>query len=105
MTSEEFVKNFYTERQKLVTLYFDQGTKTEVSELIQALDLDEKKKEILRRVLMAILRDAFYTTLMGLEGETQIGDRQEIYKLTDEQGNELTGGEIEAFAWEYFHNK
>ena len=41
---------------------------------------------------------------MGLEGEAQIGERQESYKIEDENGNELTGGEIESYAWEYFHN-
>lgn len=51
-----------------------------------------------------VLRDAFYTTLLGLDGEAQIGERQETFKIEDENGNELTGGEIESYAWEYFHN-
>ncbi len=72
--------------------------------MIQSLNLDHKQLGTLKEILMATLRDAFYTTLLGLDGEAQIGDRQEAYRLTDEQGNELTGGEIEAFAWEYFHN-
>jgi len=104
MTPEEFVKNFHKERQQLVDLYFDEQGQTDVSKMIQSLNLDDKKLGTLKEILMATLRDAFYTTLLGIDGEAQIGDRQETYRLTDEQGNELTGGKIEGFAWEYFHN-
>jgi hypothetical protein len=55
--------------------------------------------------LDAVLRDAFYTVLLGLDGEAQIGGHQETYEITDENGNILTGGEIESYAWEYFHNR
>jgi len=104
MTPEEFVKNFYLERKSLVDLYLSSNKKTDVSILIEDLQLDEQKTEKLRQLLNGILRDAFYTTLLGLDGEAQIGERQETYKIEDESGNELTGGEIESYAWEYFHN-
>jgi hypothetical protein len=104
MTSEEFVKNFYIERQRLIDLYFDGQEQTDVSKMIQSLNLDDNKLKTVKEILIATLRDAFYTTLLGIDGEAQIGDRQEMYRLTDEKGNELTGGEIESFAWEYFHN-
>jgi hypothetical protein len=104
MTSEEFVKNFHTERQRLIDIYFDYKGQTDVSKMIISLDLDEKKTEIVRNILMATLRDAFYTTLLGLDGEAQIGGRQENYQLTDELGNNLASGQIESFAWEYFQN-
>jgi hypothetical protein len=102
MTSEEFVENFYVLRQKLVDLYFDPQGSTEVSKMITDLNLDDPRKKILKEILMGALRDAFYTILLGLEGEAQIGNRQEMYHLTDKQGNALTNGEIESFAWEYF---
>ena len=104
MTPEEFVKNFYLERKSLVDLYLSSDNKTDVSKLIEDLQLDEEKSEKIRQILYGVLRDAFYTTLLGLDGEAQIGERQEIFKIEDENGNELTGGEIEGFAWEYFHN-
>lgn len=104
MTPEEFVKNFYLERKSLVDFYLSSKNKTDVSKLIVDLKLDEQKTEILRQILNGVLRDAFYTTLLGLDGEAQIGERQEIYKIEDENGMELTGGEIEGYAWEYFHN-
>lgn len=104
MTPEEFVKNFYLECKTLVDLYLNADNETDVSKLIADLQLDEQKTEKLRQILNGVLRDAFYTTLLGLDGEAQIGERQETYKIEDENGNELTGGEIEGFAWEYFHN-
>lgn len=104
MTPEEFVKNFYLERKSLVDLYLSSDNDTDVSKLIAELQFDEQKTEKIRQILNAVLRDAFYTTLLGLDGESQIGERQQRYKIEDENGNELTGGEIEGYAWEYFHN-
>lgn len=104
MTPEEFVKNFYLERKTLVDLYLSSDIETDVSKLIADLQLDEQKTEKLRQILNGALRDAFYTTLLGLDGEAQIGERQETYKIEDENDNELTGREIESYAWEYFHN-
>ncbi|WP_333627536.1 hypothetical protein [Sphingobacterium siyangense] len=104
MTPKEFVKMFYLERKSLVDLYLNSNHKTEVSKLIADLKLDEEKTEKIRQILNVVLRDAFYSTLLGLDGEAEIGERQENYKIEDENGRELTGGEIGSFAWEYFHN-
>jgi len=104
MTADEFVKAFYQERQSLIDTYFNADSKTDVSLLIQSLNLDDKGTERLRQILNSALRDTFYTILLGLDGEASIGNKQIMYKLFDEENNELTGGEIEAFAYEYFHN-
>lgn len=104
MTPEEFVKNFYLERKMLVDLYLSSDKETDVSKLISNLELDEQKTEKIRQLLNGVLRDAFYTTLLGIDGQARIGKRQEVYTIEDENGNELTGGEIEGYAWEYFHN-
>ena len=104
MTADEFVKGFYLERQSLIDTYFSADSKTEVSTLIQSLNLDDKGIERLRQILSGSLRDTLYTILLGLDGEASIGDKQTMYKLFDEENNELTGGEIEASAYDYFHN-
>jgi Elongation factor Tu C-terminal domain len=104
MTADEFVKGFYLERQSLIDTYFNVDSKTEVSVLIKSLNLDDKQTERLRQILNGSLRDAFYTTLLGLDGEANIGNKQILYKVVDEDNNELTGGEIEIAAYEYFHN-
>jgi len=104
MTAEEFVKGFYLERQKHIDNFFNAGSNSEVAALIQSLNLDDKGVERIRQILNGSLRDTLYTILLGLDGESSIGDKQIMYKLFDEENNELTGGEIETFAYEYFQN-
>lgn len=104
MTPEGFVKGFYLERQFLIDSFFDPENRSEVAAIIKSLDLDEKQTERLRQVLSGALRDTLYSVLLGLEGEASIGGIQTTYKLLDEENNELSGGDIEAFAYEYFHN-
>jgi hypothetical protein len=104
MTAEEFVKEFYIERKSLIEFYLKSDKQTDVGQLIASLNLDAEKSERLRQILNAVLRDAFYTVLLGLDGEAQIGTKQEAYKILDENEGEITGGEIETYAWEYFHN-
>ena len=103
MTADEFVKGFYLERQDLIDTYFNAESRSEVSELIKALNLDDKANERLRQILYGSLRDTLYTILLGLDGEASIGGKQAVYKLFDEENNELTGGEIEVSAYDYFH--
>lgn len=104
MTADEFVKEFYIQRQSTIDTYFAANRETEVSALIQSLDLDDKQTERLRQILNGVLRDTLYTVLLGLDGEASIGSKQFPYKLFDEENNELTGGAIEAAAYDYFHN-
>jgi len=104
MTADEFVNGFYMERQQLMNTYFDVESRTDVSMLIKSLNLDDKQTERLRQILNGALRDTLYTVLLGLDGEASIGKAQNLYKLLDEEDNELTGGEIEVSAYEYFHN-
>lgn len=104
MTPKDFAEGFYLERKFLVDLYFSRDSKSDVADLINSLNLDNELKERIRQILNGALRDAFYTILLGLDGAAQIGGRQESYTISDENNNELSGGEIEAFAYEYFHN-
>ena len=104
MTPENFAKEFYKEKKKSADLYFDFEKRTEVSELIKSLNLDDKGNERIRQIINGILTDTLYTILLGIDGATVIGENQELYKLLDEEGKEITGGEIEVEAWEYFQN-
>jgi len=104
MTPEEFVKEFYIEKQSLVDTYFNSDTKTDVASLISKLNLNDEGIKILRLILNSALRDSLYTILLGLDGAASIGTKQTLYKIFDEENNELTGGEIENFAYEYFQN-
>lgn len=107
MTPEEFVKGFFLEKKKHLELYTginNEAGITQVGELIKELKLSPEKTTKLKQIIDIVLTDTFYTILLGLDGATQIGDTQELYKLYGEKGNKLTGGDIEHFAWEYFHN-
>ena len=105
MTPEEFVKEFYIERESLINLYFQRENQTDVSSLIQSLNLNSEQEIIFKKILYLSFRDLIYTILLGLDGAASIGTKQQLYSIHDEEGNELTGGDIEANAWEYFHNR
>ncbi len=102
MTPAQFVALFAKEKRGMLTSYLSDAD-TAVGAQIRAMDLSPKELKALRRVLDGVLRDAFYTVLLALDGAASLGGKQVTYSLRDEQGKELTGGEIEACAWERFH--
>jgi hypothetical protein len=102
MTAKEFVKNFKLEKDSLLKEFIDIDSQTEVQKLIQSMKLNEEQTEILKQILSSTLRDTFYTILLGLDGCSAIGKSQELYEIKDENGN-LISGEIEGYAYEYFH--
>jgi len=102
MNTEEFVKAFHTEKQNFLKEYLSENSKTEVGQLIQSLNLTDKQNGIMERIINNTLTDIFYTILLGLDGCASIGGIQEIYDLKDQNGNQLSG-EIEGYAYEFFH--
>ena len=102
MTAKEFVENFKLEKDSLLKEFTNIESKSEVQKLIQSMKLNEEQAEILKEVLNSTLRDTFYTILLGLEGCSMIGESQQLYEIKDENGN-LISGEIEGYAYEYFH--
>ncbi|MFD2218217.1 hypothetical protein ACFSJX_05300 [Hymenobacter bucti] len=51
-----------------------------------------------------MLTNAFYSTLLGLEGSASIGGTQIRYELRDPAGNSLNDGDLGGYAWQYFQN-
>ncbi len=102
MTPREFVEAFAEEKRSMLECYLE-GTQSAVGAKVAELRLTPDKQELLAEILDGVLTDAFYTILLGLDGEASIGGRQVAYELRDEDGNALTGGEIEAEAWQLFH--
>ncbi|NAS32607.1 hypothetical protein GTQ40_16620 [Flavobacteriaceae bacterium R38] len=101
MTTEEFVKAFYKEKENFLKEYLSKNSEAEVRQLIKSLNLTEQQNEIMKKVLNSSFTDIFYSILLGLDGCTPIGGIQELYDLKDEKGNQLSG-EIENYAYEYF---
>ena len=102
MTPAEFVACFVKEKRSLLDSYF-LDAETAVGAEIRALDLPPGKLKALKSILDGALTDAFYTVLLALDGAASLGGKQVTYSLRDEDGNELTGGDIEGEAYEQFH--
>lgn len=104
MKSKEFVQLFHIEKNNLLDIYFNNLKNTEVGIDIEKLNLTQEQMEIMKGIIDKALTDTMYTILLGIDGEASIGGIQQEYKLYDENGNKLTGcGEIEEYAYEYFH--
>ena len=103
MTGKEFVEMFYIEKRKINDVYFDSSLKTKVGEYINELNLTDAQNNIMRKLVDQMLTDIYYGVLLGLEGESSIGNIQQKYRVIDESGNEIENSEeIEHFAFEYF---
>lgn len=106
MTAEEFVKNFYQEKQNIFNLCFNHQSeyRSLVSAKIEELNLNEKQTEKLKDLISDLLTGTFYTLLLGLDGSATIGNSQESFKIYDENNHLISeGGDLEGLAYEYFH--
>lgn len=105
MTAEDFVLNFYKERQEIINNSFDfrKELRSYVSTKIQDLNLDEEQTEKFKHIISTLLTDTFYQILLGLDGSTSIGNNQEIYKIIVENDLIISEcGDIEGEAYEIF---
>ncbi len=104
MTAEEFVNNCYKEKQEMLKIYFDKEKETQVGNQIKNI---VSKGSILndevKGLVNSVMNEVFYTILLGLDGETSLGDIQMQYKVYDENDNLLDG--IESYAYESFMNE
>ena len=93
--ANEFARNFYLKRKHFLENSF---------ESIEQLCLEEKDTEKVKNFISTLLTDVFYSILLGLDGEASIGEVQQTYKIYDEADNLISDcGELEAEAYEYFH--
>lgn len=102
MTPEEFVACVVREKEDLLSQYFDPDSELAVASQIASLNLSVEQLKVLRIIMDGALTDAFYTLLVGLDGEASIGDVQSVYELRAAAGTLLTGGELEGAASEQF---
>ncbi len=104
MNDREFAKEFFKLKESLVKDYCSGDETTAVSKLIESMELNPVQKTTIKRTIDLALTDTLYTVLLGLEGSARIGDKQEFYKLVSEDGEEITGKDMEEHAWELFQN-
>lgn len=103
MTGEQFVKLCYEEKEAIIGEYFNPNSQTVVAKKINTLIEQGILKDDLYDLLSLVLKENYYTLLLGLDGEAALGNKQIAYKLYDENGNLLNEcGELEAAAYRYF---
>lgn len=105
MTSDEFAKNFYLEKLNILKSCFEEQPQypSAVNAKIKEMALSSTQQEQLKDVIDTLLTDVFYSVLLGLDGESSIGNTQQTYKIYDEDGNLISDcGELELSAYEYF---
>ncbi|MFJ1365261.1 hypothetical protein ACILDU_02295 [Capnocytophaga canimorsus] len=103
MNAEEFVALCFQEKESTLQEYFNTGSQTKVSKIINALIKSGMQKNDLYALVDLILSETYYTLLLGLDGEASLGNKQVGYKIFDEKGNLLNErGEIEVAAFKHF---
>lgn len=100
MTAEEFVKNCYKEKENMLKIYFDKEKETYVGEQIKNIVSKGIPNEEVKELIDSVMNETFYTMLLGLDGETSLGDAQMQYKLFYENDNLIEG--IESSAYDIF---
>lgn len=103
MTAEEFVKAAKKEKQNTMSIYFADNPETKVGQIIHELTNSGVSKESLFQLVDNVLNENYYNLMLALDGEASLAGIQMMYKLFDEDGNELTGsGDMESEAFEQF---
>ena len=100
MTAEEFVNNCYKEKQKMLKIYFDREKETQVGNQIKNIISKGISNDEVKELVDSVMNEVFYTILLGLDGETTLGDVQMQYKVYD--GNDNLLDEIESYAYDAF---
>ncbi|WP_346839368.1 hypothetical protein [Microbulbifer sp. SAOS-129_SWC] len=103
MTNEEFINEFKILKHQLIESYFSSDTDISRIKGLKDAGLSEEQIVLVRNLAGEILTDALYTILLGLDGCASIGEKQTEFKIEDEDGNILAGGDLESLAWETFH--
>ncbi len=97
MTAEEFVKNCYKEKENMQKIYFEKEKETYVGKQIKNIVSKGISNEEVKELIDSVMNETFYTMLLGLDGETSLGNVQMQYKLFDENDNLIEGIEENAY--------
>ena len=100
MNAEAFVNNCYKEKQEMLKIYFDEEKETQVGNQIKSIVSKGIPNDEVKELVDSVMNEVFYTILLGLDGETSLGDVQMQYKVYDENDNLLDG--LESYAYDAF---
>lgn len=104
MGPKEFASIFLAEKNSLMETYFVKSEETMVSNLIEKANLNDDQRAMVMSAMDAALTDTLYTILLSLDGSASLGDIQQSYKITAEDGSIVSNGDgaLEIAAWEVF---
>ncbi|MEW8286416.1 MAG: hypothetical protein AB2697_10540 [Candidatus Thiodiazotropha endolucinida] len=105
MNDREFVEEFYILKKSLMDDYFSNKKDPARAALVAKVADNKEQEETVHKIIDLVLTDALYTILLGIDGCATIGEEQQLYKLFDEEGNEMTNNNIESYAWEIFQDQ
>jgi len=92
MQPQEFIDNVVDSMESLVSLYAEgkNGPTYLGSELDKIGLTNDQRNQVLSLIRLAV-SEATHSIICGIEGTASLGNSQQMYKLLDEDGNELTG--------------
>lgn len=100
MHPEEFINNVVDSIESLVTLYAQgRNGPTYLGAKLDELELTSDQREDVLALIRLAVGEATHSIICGIEGSSSLGNSQQIYKLLDEDGNELTG-QLDALLYE-----
>ena len=76
MTGEQFVKLCYEEKKTILAEYFNPNSSSVVGKKISAITEQGISKDDLYDLLNLVLKENYYTLLLGLDGEASLGNTQ-----------------------------
>lgn len=101
MDAKEFVANWDALRAELLGAFTAPDAASEVAAKVRAMGLSAEQSVQMQGILDTVIKDTMVALLLGLDGEASIGDSQQAFTITDEDGTVIQG--IEEAAWERFH--
>lgn len=101
MDAKEFVANWDALRAQLLAAFTAPDAASEVAAKVRAMGLSAEQSVQMQGILDTVIKDTMVALLLGLDGEAGIGDSQQAFTITDEDGTVIQG--IEEAAWERFH--
>lgn len=107
MTAQEFAQALKDEKEGMLSSYFGRG-ESPAGTLLKNLGAPAADEKVLRGFLDGVLTDAFYTMLLGLDGETALGrSGQQAYKLSLSDGSVVSegNGELSNSAYTVFYGE
>lgn len=102
MDGKTFVANWDALKGELLASFTAQDSTSAVAAKVRAMGLSDAQTDQMRDVIDGVLKDTMFSLLLGLEGAASIGDEQQQFSISDEDGNVIEG--IEDAAWVCFAN-